>query len=75
MAPHHSQPNRRQFLGYLSLVAAATTTGVSVPPLRAESVADWDMSWVDEATEGALGRRSEGERISLELDKRASPCP
>ncbi len=48
MASHHSQPNRRQFLGHLSLVAAATTSGVSVPPRRAESVADWDMSWVDE---------------------------
>src|SRR6266550_2111053 len=48
MASHHSQPNRRQFLGHLGLVAAATTSGVPVPPLHAESVADWDMSWVDE---------------------------
>ena len=48
MASHHSQPNRRQFLGHLSLVAAATTGGVSVASLGAESLADWDMSWVDE---------------------------
>jgi intracellular sulfur oxidation DsrE/DsrF family protein len=47
MSPHRSDPDRRQFLGYLGGFAAASATGASLPELRMAPPGDWDMSWVD----------------------------
>jgi intracellular sulfur oxidation DsrE/DsrF family protein len=48
MSPHRQDDqSRREFLGRLSVITAASATNLSVPTLREHSADKWDMSWLD----------------------------